>query len=48
MTEIHRLLVLAGAAVADLDELPKQVTSVLDAAEEVLSSRRRCQLGSSG
>jgi hypothetical protein len=33
--EIHRLLVLAGAAVADLDELPKQVASVLDAAEEV-------------
>ena len=35
MSEVHRLLVLAGAAVADLDELPKQVAGVLDAAEEV-------------
>ena len=35
MSEVHRLLVLAGAAVADLDELPKQVASVIDAAEEV-------------
>ena len=33
--EVHRLLVLAGAAVADLDELPKQVASVIDAADEV-------------
>jgi hypothetical protein len=35
VSEVHRLLVLAGATVADLDELPKQVASVLDAAEEV-------------
>jgi hypothetical protein len=35
VAEVHRLLVLAGAAVADLDELPKHVASVLDAADEV-------------
>jgi hypothetical protein len=35
VSEIHRLLVLAGAAVADLDELPEQVAGVVDAAEEV-------------
>ena len=35
MPGVHRLLVLAGAAVADLDELPKQVASVIDEAEEV-------------
>jgi hypothetical protein len=35
VSEVHRLLVLAGAAVADLDELPEQVAGVIDAAEEV-------------
>lgn len=35
MAEIHRLLVLAGAAVADLDELPGQVADVIDEAGEV-------------
>jgi hypothetical protein len=35
VSEVHRLLILAGAAVADLDELPEQVAGVIDAAEEV-------------
>lgn len=35
MSEIERLLVLAGAAVADMDELPPSIRSLLDAADRV-------------
>jgi hypothetical protein len=35
VAEVNRLLVLAGAAVADLDELPGQVAGVIGEAEEV-------------
>jgi hypothetical protein len=35
VTGVKRLLVLAGAALADLDELPPSVRALLDAADEV-------------
>jgi hypothetical protein len=35
MPAVRRLLVLAGAAVADMDELPTTVRALLDAAERV-------------
>jgi hypothetical protein len=35
MADVHRLLVLAGAALADLEELPPSVRALIDAADEV-------------
>jgi hypothetical protein len=35
MTDAKRLLVLAGAAVSDMDELPPSVRALIDAADEV-------------
>jgi hypothetical protein len=35
MSDVKRLLVLAGAAVADLDELPDHVRAVIEAAEHI-------------
>jgi hypothetical protein len=35
VSDAHRLLVLAGAAVADLDELPEQVARIVQTADEV-------------
>jgi hypothetical protein len=35
MSEVNRLLVLAGAAVADVDQLPPEVRAQLDAAGQV-------------
>jgi hypothetical protein len=35
MSDLNRLLVLAGAAVADLDELPDDVRAVIESAEQV-------------
>jgi hypothetical protein len=35
VSDVHRLLVLAGVAVADLDELPEQVARLVEAADEV-------------
>jgi hypothetical protein len=35
MADAHRLLVLAGAALADLEELPPSVGTLIDTADEV-------------
>jgi len=35
MADVHRLLVLAGAALADIEELPPSVCALIEAADEV-------------